>query len=72
MGNSSHHQALLRRAYQSQIQLKLSNTVNIATPWQQPAPVSQSEKHRDVGLTDRTFSRLMQQVLVQTWQILGT
>lgn len=78
MGNSSHHQALLRRAYQSQIQLKLSNTMNIATPWfpnltnPSSAATPLFKKHCNVGLTDRTFSRLKQQVLVQTWQILGT
>lgn len=67
MGIFSHHQALLRRAYQSQIQLELSNTVNIATP------VSQYELSCCAALqealqhwTDRTFSRLKQQILLQT------
>lgn len=57
--------------------------MKIATIGQQPAPVSNPtnpssaaaplpKKHCDGGLTDRTFSRLKQQVLVQTWQILAT
>lgn len=57
--------------------------MKIATIGQQPAPVSNptnpssaavplSKKHCNGGLTDRTFSRLKQQVLVQTWQILAT
>lgn len=45
--------------------------MNIATPWQKPAPVSNpssaaaplSKKHCNIGLTDRTCSRQKQQIL---------